>query len=140
MNCPIRVDPLPDEGHNQNPSDMANEINTNNSLNGRRNSTHGRRASQIHLDDGSHDAIESNPRLVEEDNDAQRNNQSEPVVPKKRSFKLWGAMTGFGGDGGFKNAAMTIRRKVVKYGKFVGPGFMVSVAYIDPGMHCLCYA
>jgi hypothetical protein len=28
----------------------------------------------------------------------------------------------------------TIGRKVVKFGKFVGPGFMVSVAYIDPGM------
>jgi hypothetical protein len=26
-----------------------------------------------------------------------------------------------------------IRRKVVKYTKFIGPGFMVSVAYIDPG-------
>ena len=26
-----------------------------------------------------------------------------------------------------------MRRKVVKYTKFIGPGFMVSVAYIDPG-------
>jgi metal iron transporter len=26
-----------------------------------------------------------------------------------------------------------MRRKAVKYTKFIGPGFMVSVAYIDPG-------
>jgi hypothetical protein len=33
-----------------------------------------------------------------------------------------------------KTLLQTIRRKVAKFGKFVGPGFMVSVAYIDPGM------
>jgi hypothetical protein len=31
----------------------------------------------------------------------------------------------------------TITRKVVKFGKFIGPGFMVSVAYIDPGNRVL---
>jgi hypothetical protein len=30
-------------------------------------------------------------------------------------------------------AFQTIKRKVRKFAKFVGPGFLVSVAYIDPG-------
>ena len=29
----------------------------------------------------------------------------------------------------------TFKRKLIKYAKFVGPGFLVSVAYIDPGMY-----
>jgi hypothetical protein len=31
--------------------------------------------------------------------------------------------------------ARKLRRTMIKFGKFVGPGFMVAVAYIDPGTH-----
>lgn len=29
----------------------------------------------------------------------------------------------------------SVKRKAIKYAKFIGPGFLVSVAYIDPGKH-----
>lgn len=32
-----------------------------------------------------------------------------------------------------KTLLQRVRYAIIKYGKFVGPGFMVSVAYIDPG-------
>jgi hypothetical protein len=31
------------------------------------------------------------------------------------------------------NTWQTVKRKALKFAKFVGPGFLVSVAYIDPG-------
>ena len=34
---------------------------------------------------------------------------------------------------GTKNGLLRVRATMLKYSKFVGPGFMVSVAYIDPG-------
>ena len=133
MNCPIRTDPLPDEGHNQNPSDMAPEINTNNTLNHRRNSTSGARNSSIHLGDGSHDAIQSSPP-VDEDDGRKRDGMAAGVREKKDPKFDHGAN---GEDSSRRSpvlkAFMTVRRKVVKYGKFIGPGFMVSVSYIDPG-------
>ncbi|KIW02034.1 uncharacterized protein PV09_06537 [Verruconis gallopava] len=136
MNCPIRVDPLPDEGHNQNPSDMANEINTNHSLNGRRNSTHGRRASQIHLGDGCHDAVESISPVFEEDGCVRpagaEAEVEEAAAAGKNETRVSAGLTG-SGRYGWVSTVMTMRRKLVKYTKFIGPGFMVSVAYIDPG-------
>jgi metal iron transporter len=132
MNCPIRTDPSPDEGHNQNPSDMANEINTNNSLNHRRNSTHGRRASQIHLGDGCHDAIENIPQVLEEDGGGVRG-AKQVVAGQETSKSCIGKIKYLGSGSSWTSAIMTMRRKLVKFTKFIGPGFMVSVAYIDPG-------
>jgi metal iron transporter len=126
MNCPIRTDPIPDEGHNQNPSDMANEINTNNTLNRRRNSTHGGRNSSIHLADGSHDAIECTQVVIEDD--------KRGATAKEATAGARAAGGGEDGKRGWTRAYMTVRRKLVKYSKFIGPGFMVSVSYIDPGM------
>jgi hypothetical protein len=116
---------------------MANEINTNNSLNHRRNSTHSKRASQIHLGDGSHDAIESSPQVVEEDDGARRvvmeEEEATQVVARNRARTCFGKMKSFGSGDSWVGAAMAMRRKLIKYTKFIGPGFMVSVAYIDPG-------
>lgn len=133
MNCPIRTDPLPDEGHNQNPSDMAPEINTNNTLNHRRNSTSGARNSSIHLGDGSHDSIQTSPP-IDEDDDRKRDGMSTGVVERKTSGLNHRVNSGEPARRSpALRAFMTVRRKVVKYGKFIGPGFMVSVSYIDPG-------
>jgi len=138
MNCPIRTDPSPDEGHNQTPSDLAPEINTNNTLNHRRNSINGgARNSSIHLGDGSHDAIETSPARMEVDgvtqklpqlgshatmdriNEGQWTETKRTASPRESRLTKLFCMTG---------------RKLKKYSTFIGPGFMVSVSYIDPGM------
>lgn len=132
MNCPIRTDPAPDEGHNQNPSDMANEISTQHSLNHRRNSTQRSRSSRIDLEDGSHDAIESETTLVEQPGAVAGTGQTE-----KSTGNLWTRIKGSNGGSSPATGLTKLKKKLVKYSKFVGPGFMVSVAYIDPGPFCL---
>ena len=128
MNCPIRTDPLPDEGHNQNPSDMANETNTNNSLNHRRNSTQGSRSSHIHLEDGSHEAILNTEKAGHAPNGAAKAKKAGNSWLKSLK-KTAGHDPNDASPGGLSK----LKKKLVKYSKFVGPGFMVSVAYIDPG-------
>jgi metal iron transporter len=136
MNCPVRTDPAPDEGHNQNPSDLANEITTNNTLNHRRNSTNSRN-SRIHLDDGG---IGEEELVVEEDGarvlESKEKAMQVDVQPERK--KSW-----FGDrrqqwnnhDSWFGGKAHKTKKVLIKYSKFMGPGFMVSVAYIDPGKH-----
>jgi metal iron transporter len=145
MNCPIRTDPAPDEGHNQNPPEHANEITTNNTLNHRRNSTSSRNT-RIHLDDGSHGSIGEDKLIVEERGaspgaknaedvqaDAQEEKQGE-----KSGNTTWireGAPPLNGDHSWFGGKAHKLKKVLFKYSKFIGPGFMVSVAYIDPGRY-----
>jgi hypothetical protein len=142
MNCPVRTDPAPDEGHNQNPSDLANEMNTNNSLNHRKNSTQERNR-RIHLDDGSRasmeeetlqDTLGSGLRIVAKEG-------STTVDEIGRGQTALAGSAGDGGDHGgkptssrFNNGLHKLKKGALKYFKFMGPGLMVSVAYIDPGM------
>jgi hypothetical protein len=145
MNCPIRTDPAPDEGHNQNPPDLAREITTNNTLNHRRNSTVVRKT-PIDLD-GSHDLKEEveardtgEPRLhAGEKTGAASSRELADVLGSRGGG-------GEGGRGGSKdlkgrlaNGFHKLKKGALKYLKFMGPGFMVSVAYIDPGT-CLPFS
>jgi metal iron transporter len=142
MNCPIRTDPAPDEGHNQNPSDLANEINTNNTLNHRRNSTHERNG-RIHLHDGSHDSIEEG-QLQDTQEPGQRSDKKagastiEEVVPGRSpalsSTNIGAGRGGLNPGSKLNNGLHKLKKAVLKYFRFMGPGLMVSVAYIDPGM------
>lgn len=140
MNCPVRTDPLPDEGHNQNPPAFAAELTTNNSLNHRANDTKTGSASRIDLTDGSHDSIDPNSLQPEADEE-----KEQEVAEKKDATDVQEAPTSSNGSPGennqrktFKGATLAtmlkVRRVLVKYAKFVGPGIMISVAYIDPGM------
>jgi hypothetical protein len=130
MNCPIRTDPAPDEGHNQNPSDLANEINTNNSLSHRRNSTRGRDG-RIHLDSGSQGSLEQ---------EQLQDTQEPGLYLEGKAVQDKSPIAGGAGNGGggiarsrFSNGMHKLKRGALKYFKFMGPGLMVSVAYIDPG-------
>jgi hypothetical protein len=66
-------------------------------------------------------------------------NQAQTTQPAKEKTslkKLLGIQcehTHDGDDDRPQGFFRKLRRKVVKYTKFIGPGFMVSVAYIDPG-------
>lgn len=158
MNCPVRTDPLPDEGHNQNPPAFAAELTTNNSLNHRANDTKAGNATRIDLTDGSHNSInlsgeqlepiEGRKQVVAGGKDQIEMPIRETVremAEKKDKFDLDVAPTGStrspedsNGEKSWKDALLSSMRKVrsvlVKYAKFVGPGIMISVAYIDPGI------
>jgi metal iron transporter len=143
MNCPIRTDPAPDEGHNQNPPELANETTTNNTLNHRRNSTNSRN-SRIDLDDGSHGSIGEEELVIEEDGTraAEKNGKEMQVnvQQEKSSKKAWFGNAGqsvTGDHSWFGGKTHKLKKILIKYSKFIGPGFMVSVAYIDPGSYSL---
>jgi hypothetical protein len=62
---------------------------------------------------------------------------SVPDVPRRRDYfaGIFGRQPSFGGRSiSSLSGFQTVKRKVTKFAKFVGPGFLVSVAYIDPGI------
>jgi len=154
MNCPSRNDPevLEHSDYNQSPHPLALEKNSDmNGLANRRLQRDHRLQEEQQLDDriGSiqlsnldgagrarsrrRSQVADGKRMVEEDVESLRN---------------WGThhSQGFpGANGGAKKGgaavlvdrARALRRTFVKFGSFVGPGFMVAVAYIDPGMSCI---
>lgn len=141
MNCPIRTDPAPDEGHNQNPPELAREITTNNSLNHRRNSTSSRNT-RIHLDDGSHGSLGEEIATKEDGTRREGKDGKQVGVDVQRRKSEIGSLFGVFGNGRqpdqgnqswFSGKTHKLKKVLIKYSKFIGPGFMVSVAYIDPG-------
>jgi metal iron transporter len=139
MNCPIKSDPAPDEGHNQNPPEHANEITTNNTLNHRRNSTTSRN-SRIHLDDGSHGSIGEEQPIEGADGALEKNRKgiNVEVRRQKNETEPWsgnGGQPSKGDHSWFGGKTHKLKKVLIKYSKFIGPGFMVSVAYIDPGSY-----
>jgi metal iron transporter len=137
MNCPVRTDPAPDEGHNQNPPELAPELTTRRTLNPKKSQT----GIRIDLVDGSHAPAEEEPGDPNEikstdEEGANGGRQSEATGCMQKGLRFWGGGDGANSGGGkrrFVNAAIKAREVVKKYVKFIGPGFMVSVAYIDPG-------
>lgn len=146
MNCPSRVDEeaLPN-GWNQSPSPLA--LQTNNDMNGRAN-TRRQHDHRIQLSNPMDHILpidgEAVPRTKgklhelgysetavdgvvseEGDEDVSRAGTSEKEVEGKRR-------SGFAATAGGK--LRQLKKRLVKFGGFVGPGFMISVAYIDPGM------
>ncbi|KAF2674207.1 natural resistance-associated macrophage protein [Microthyrium microscopicum] len=150
MNCPVHSDPDPDEGHNQNPPALAAELTTRRSLNTPRGTVGG---SRIDLTDGSHSPREEQDQTISDD----------PTPPASRFRGRNSLLLQEPGRGRSEYAGMTmlqktmsgrdpsrprtspnppdaplgrlakVKKTLVEYAKFIGPGFMVSVAYIDPG-------
>jgi metal iron transporter len=143
MNCPSRTDPTYPEGWNQNPNALNADATTNADFDHMANAKF-QRDHRIYLTDatpdtiqlGEHDAhqlphstkpfdSQDNPVLGE---DAGANAVSgSPSRNDGRASSSWR----------FKihNLPRNVSRVLLKYAKFIGPGFMVSVAYIDPGTH-----
>jgi len=143
MNCPVRTEPLPDEGHNQNPPALAAELTTNNSLNHRANDTSAGNTSRVHLTDGSHNSIDPNDPIAEPDENQEEETKVGTDEKKDDGIMVVEVPTDNSGSGehgrgfrrGISNATTKVKSVLVKYTKFVGPGIMISVAYIDPGIH-----
>lgn len=141
MNCPSRVDPVVPEGYNQNP-DALNADATTRADSGHVANARTRRDHCIHPADGNpaqDDQIEKETGkgegidVVEEEAGRGR---------EKGSVSREGGGSGNGVVGmpdrweAAKGVWMRAAKMLRTYAKFVGPGFMVAVAYIDPGAYC----
>jgi metal iron transporter len=155
MNCPSRTDPDYPEGWNQNPNALNADATTNADFDHMANAKL-QRDHRIDPADATTGVIEPTERDMTE-----RPHNTKPFDGQRTagtsgdngSGTLIGSPPGDAGRGN-KNWRMKIHefprrgsRVLLKYAKFIGPGFMVSVAYIDPGPHArsilsppLCFA
>ncbi|KAF2243587.1 natural resistance-associated macrophage protein [Trematosphaeria pertusa] len=147
MNCPSRVDPVVTDGYNQNPNAFNADATTRADMDHMANARL-RRDHRIDPANGSTSEIEPSEQhnAGEEDNGikltalhSQGNiaigNEKGPGAvagaPSGTSRESAGRATNWRTTGrGFSQQALRVLRK---YAKFIGPGFMVAVAYIDPG-------
>ncbi|PBP27514.1 metal ion transporter metal ion transporter [Diplocarpon rosae] len=144
MNCPSRTEEPEGDGFNQNPSSLSADLTTRQDLNGIANARELRRIA-------SNDIESKVDRVPDGDGTEDRGGQA--VVAQGKGEKSDGqegfrpglvaldvAERGAGGRGRnwddlpfLTRTFLKIRKGVKTYGKFIGPGFMISVAYIDPG-------
>ncbi|KAK7756391.1 NRAMP-like transporter smf-3 [Diatrype stigma] len=144
MNKTSRTDePYVGDGYNQSPNAMSNDLVTNQDLNGIANDREQRGRGGRNLRDTGQIEIEENTTtrdvdpLGDDDDDGKTPELSRrdigqppppppppanPLVSERRSL-----------DHPRESLLEKLRYIVVTFGKFVGPGFLVSVAYIDPG-------
>ena len=140
MNCPSRTDETLDHpGWNQNPSPLSPDITTRSDFNGitnareRRSSLGGGviaednssviRVISLHREDADDRYPEKEP--VDEVVPAAAESSSNGSPPRRLLKALTAPF--------HKDNVQTIWWTIAKYFRFVGPGFLISVAYIDPG-------
>jgi len=155
MNCPSRADPLYEEGYNQNPNalnaDATTRADMEHKANARLRSDHcidTADAPPGEIETNEHNAGEGGGNAVGRKvlggkgdvaigEKAGGLSSASPPSSGRGSVGAFGKLRG--AARGFAQKAAAVLRK---YAKFVGPGFMVAVAYIDPGMilsyTCIC--
>lgn len=142
MNCPSRTEEPEGTGFNQNPSALSADLTTRNDLNGIANSRELRRIPSIGIDA----VVEPLP-----DADFEKKKQSgcadmeavaldgknsechvrEDLSTTMGTLGVGSESTGGGGsrhEGGFSHYLWRAKKAIITYGKFVGPGMMVSDA------------
>ncbi|KAL4921685.1 natural resistance-associated macrophage protein-domain-containing protein [Aspergillus aurantiobrunneus] len=136
MNCPSRTDDtLQHPGWNQNPPPLNADATTREDFNGMANSTvHRGRTSGV--GDGGISVTER-PSLTPDRDE-----------PDPKTGATGGAVSAFSGHQPERNSdsprrpflplpvssfSARILQSIVKFSRFVGPGFLIAVAYIDPG-------
>ncbi|RDL39714.1 Transporter protein Smf2 [Venustampulla echinocandica] len=151
MNCPSRTDEPEGTGFNQNPSSLSADLTTRQDLNGMANARVLRRISSSEV--RAMEDLEPDRELQED------TNKGHAVVKGVAAGKIQAASSpsdahgsragAEGGEGSGSahrsanerrryhnyavNRFMRIRKFMVNFARFIGPGFMISVAYIDPG-------
>ncbi|KAF2690166.1 natural resistance-associated macrophage protein [Lentithecium fluviatile CBS 122367] len=144
MNCPSRADPLIPEGYNQNPNalnaDATTRADMNHMASARLRSDH-----CIDTADGPTSEIEPNGQnTIEGEGNASGlkalDGKGNVAVGEEKALGSGAASPTRGsgsGAGKWRSTGRGVSQKALavlrKYAKFVGPGFMVAVAYIDPG-------
>ncbi|CRG88246.1 Manganese transporter pdt1 [Talaromyces islandicus] len=140
MNCPSRTDDtLENPGWNQNPPPLGQDTTTRNDFNGLANSrAHRKHAAGMGSATGDDAmAIDQRPRGLD---------SRDPAIEKRPNGEVTVAASGcelpsrtYGSPRHrfpsfpFSAMARDCVRSLVKFCRFIGPGFLVAVAYIDPG-------
>lgn len=151
MNCPSRTDyDFDAAGWNQSPPALAADTTTRSDLNGIANSRQ-LRDHRIDLRESCHDESILSARPYDMDKSkvvgpgsgkTETGTQEQQTSASRGDLGVAAATRGHTQDGlsppvaagnHLWKTARTIGRVLQKYSKFVGPGFMISVAYIDPG-------
>ncbi|KAL5362503.1 natural resistance-associated macrophage protein [Aspergillus floccosus] len=138
MNCPSRTDDtLEHPGWNQNPPALNGDLTTRNDFNGIANSkVHRRHASGLGGAPGEGIAAMPSQRPEQDDNGAEIEKKTPGEVvtatpgcespgdnrPPRRSFTTFTS-----------SLFVRMAQSIVKFSRFIGPGFLIAVAYIDPG-------
>ncbi|KAI4138475.1 MAG: hypothetical protein L6R39_006771 [Caloplaca ligustica] len=140
MNCPSRTDE-PDErdGWNQSPPDLSGDLTTRADLNGIAN-LRTQRDAAVSVADPSQvdgwielDEPDSSTRPHPKSYRAEGGKGSSDAIPSPSYHTANSQRPHHGYQTLALNSARRIAKAMVKYVKFIGPGFMVAVAYIDPG-------
>ena len=144
MNCPSRTDgTLENDGWNQNPPALAGDLTTREDLNGIANLRLERVPTYLEERDQS-EMLDTRP--LDQSDRIRGNSTNPPITPNHETPdrskispihppKVDRPSSSHGG-GCTRGLEMKLKRLaqiIIKFTKFVGPGFMVSVAYIDPG-------
>lgn len=123
MNCPSRPDDI--EQHpdwNQNPQQLNSDATTRADLNGIVN----RRAQRSHEDDIDPTQLSNNPLPTAQtptpDKKGEVSQSSISLQVSPPDNRPW-----------HRRVASNLTDVLIKYARFVGPGFLIAVAYIDPG-------
>jgi metal iron transporter len=142
MNCPSRTEEPEGTGFNQNPSALSADLTTRNDLNGIANSRELRRIPNTGIDGVVEPAPDDNfekskgtgfgnmraVALEEKTSDRHVGEESGTTMAME-TFGAGGESTGGGADGyrgRFSHYFGKAKKTMVTYGKFVGPGMMVS--------------
>ncbi|KAI1141589.1 natural resistance-associated macrophage protein [Hypoxylon sp. FL0543] len=142
MNQTSRTDePYEGEGLNQSPNAFSNDLVTNQDLNGIANAREHRGDSSRSMDDSGQPKAEDIPPSIDEDPDGRTQAPNLTISYHTIGQSSGSAPLRVSGDG--NDDSMVAARKraglskmmhtIITFGKFVGPGFLVAVAYIDPG-------
>lgn len=142
MNCPSRTEEPEGTGYNQNPSSLAADLTTRQDLNGIANTRVLRRIAtgdiesvveHVPDDDVKKKEAAVAEKTLASDGHVGGGASSFEAVDLVANGEGGGADGGRGSDSMSKIWFKRVRKVVTTFGKFVGPGFMISVAYIDPG-------
>lgn len=146
MNCPSRTDEPEGTGFNQNPNALAADLTTRQDLNGRANSRLLRRIASADVEDAVEDELgdERERNALSGGNEKKGEGMLERTVTTRRASHV-GRPTetlevseGAGGagedDSHFVKYSRSAFEVLKKFGKFVGPGFMVSIlhSFLEP--------
>lgn len=139
MNCPSRTDDtLEHPGWNQNPPELNADTTTRNDFNGIANS-------KVHREHASGAGAAMGEGITALDPQPHDLNRKDSESEKKVPGEVIAASSGYqtpernsGSPRRFSNIPippyiLRIAQSIVKFARFVGPGFLIAVAYIDPG-------
>lgn len=139
MNCPSRTDDTVEHpGWNQNPAPLSPDTTTRNDFNGIANSrVHRKHAANtgsaagqdtMAIDPRPHCQEKQDPRIEKVPDGevvAATSGCEPPLRPSGPPRRPFGTI--------FTSSALYCARRLAKFAHFVGPGFLIAVAYIDPG-------